>query len=76
LLRGNAGAVIVPDCDGAATTGFCSSGRRLFLPGKPAVHGYAFVDAASDPVQGSLKSDRGSPAPPVPGLERPVSQRR
>jgi hypothetical protein len=66
--------VIVANCNRAATSAFCSTRRRLFAR-KPALYASRFVDAASDPVQGSLKSDRGLPAP-VLGLERPVSQRR
>jgi hypothetical protein len=32
LLRGNAGAVMVRNCDGAATTTLCSIGQRSFCP--------------------------------------------
>jgi hypothetical protein len=51
LLRGNAGAVMVRNCDGAATTAFCSMGRRSFLSGKTAAYPDVWVDAADDPVQ-------------------------
>jgi hypothetical protein len=44
-----------------ATTLFCSIQRRLSA-GKRVVCRYGFVNVASDPVQGSLKSDRGSRA--------------
>jgi hypothetical protein len=61
LLRGNAAALMVRDCDGAATTAFCSTGTTIFSPGKRAVYGYASGNAVSDPVQRSLKSDRAPP---------------
>jgi hypothetical protein len=32
LLHGSAGAVMVRNCDGAATTAFCSIARPIFLP--------------------------------------------
>jgi hypothetical protein len=59
LLRGNAGAVMVRNCDGSATTAFCSKGRRFFVR-KTTAYPDVFVDGAGDPVQSSPKSDRGS----------------
>jgi hypothetical protein len=51
LLHGSAGAVIVRNCDDAATTPICSK-RRRSLPGKPTVFRYALVGGCSGPVQG------------------------
>ncbi|WP_154071565.1 hypothetical protein [Bradyrhizobium lablabi] len=59
LLRGDAGTLIVRNCDAAATAPICSI-NVLFLPKKQMVLRYAFVSAFGDPVQGSLKSDRAS----------------
>jgi hypothetical protein len=41
---------------------FVPSGKPLFTE-KALVCGFVFVDSVVDPAQGSLKSDRGSPAP-------------
>jgi hypothetical protein len=62
LLRGNVGAVMVRNCDGAATKSFCSMGRRSFCPENGGLP-LCFVDGTGDPAQSSLKSDRGSARP-------------
>jgi hypothetical protein len=56
LLRGNAGAVMVRNCDGAATLLFCSLTKRISacIAGGS---GSGFVSDFSRCVQGSLKSD-------------------
>jgi hypothetical protein len=66
LLRGNAGAVMVRNCDGAATTAFCSTAGRFFCPKAQATR-HVLVDAAWDQAQSSLKSDR-SPPPPAQAI--------
>jgi hypothetical protein len=61
LLRGNAGAWFVRNCDGTATKAFCSVAPSPFLPGMAAVYGYVVVTGDGGPVQRSPKCDRGSP---------------
>jgi hypothetical protein len=59
------------NCDGAATTAICSIGQTVFTE-KALACGLVFVDAAADPAQGSLKSDRGSPSPAKAAKKKPM----
>jgi hypothetical protein len=54
LLRGNAGAVMAGNCDGAATTAICSRRRTIFsifLSGKRVSSSYALAKAVTAQVQ-------------------------
>jgi len=67
---------MVLNCDGAATTAFCSIGADDFLPAKQHDAPCRLVAAAADPAQNSLKCDWGFPRPLEGGKKKQAREPR